>query len=405
MNSASDAPFARWITLWLVGWFLSVATFPVCSQVLFPFIGAQQGLPPVEIMPAPVEAGAPSAPTAPAPTVKVGDAAPAWKPGPWVGGNPLPKLAPGQVHVLLFWSADSQPCQMALSHIAGLAQALRDQGIRFAGQVVWESHPDEVAAFIKNHPDWFPYPVALDTPEDKGLGLMARTWLDAAGQAAIPVVFVVDKAGRIAWIGHPFALDETLLKRINDGTFDLNRAKETCAKALRNEPKLLALWQTLQQQDEDDHRDEALRTIEAMEKLVGDEGRAAIGILRFKFLLESGDYPAAAKVAAALSDALPGDAMLQNQMAWELVTGNPGEGRSRDLALLEKIARRATDASWGRDAAILDTLARVLFLQGKKAAAIELQEKAVKLASPLMRPQLQEALDNYRQGKLPPADE
>src|SRR5436190_15974159 len=44
---------------------------------------------------------------------------------------------------------------------------------------------------------------------------MAAQWMDAAGQQGIPSAFIVDRSGRVAWIGHPWAgMDETLEKVI-----------------------------------------------------------------------------------------------------------------------------------------------------------------------------------------------
>lgn len=52
------------------------------------------------------------------------------------------------------------------------------------------------------------YPVALTPGSDA----------DAAyGVRAVPKAFLVDRAGTIAWSGHPAELDEALLRRLLDG--------------------------------------------------------------------------------------------------------------------------------------------------------------------------------------------
>lgn len=55
----------------------------------------------------------------------------------------------------------------------------------------------------------------------------------------------------------------------------------------------------------------------------------------------------------------------------------------------------------GKNAEILDTLARLLFLKDQKTAAIEMQEKAVSFAKGRRKTQFQETLDSYRAGELP----
>jgi tetratricopeptide (TPR) repeat protein len=124
---------------------------------------------------------------------------------------------------------------------------------------------------------------------------------------------------------------------------------------------------------------------------------------RFFILLGKGDSKGAAKLAGEISDANKENAQFQNQLAWELLTH---EGlKDRDLPLAEKIATRAAEASQNKDPAILDTLARALFMQGKKDKAVELQEKALTLAPEEQRAQYRKTLDSYKEGKLPGADQ
>ena len=78
--------------------------------------------------------------------------------------------------------------------------------------------------------------------------------------------------------------------------------------------------------------------------------------------------------------------------------------KDRDLQLAETIATRANAASENKNPAFLDTLARALFMQGKKDKAVELQEKAVTLAAEDQRDGLRKTLDSYKEGKLPDAE-
>lgn len=138
------------------------------------------------------------------------------------------------------------------------------------------------------------------------------------------------------------------------------------------------------------------------EKLIPEDERGELEPLRFKILFGRKDYPAACQLAEKISDAHADDAELQNDLAWTIATGETIEPRA--LSLAEKIATRANDAAKGRDAQILDTLARVLFMRGKKEAAIQLQEQAVTLAEGEEKAVLQKTLDSYRKGELPKPD-
>ena len=60
------------------------------------------------------------------------------------------------------------------------------------------------------------YTVAIDdVPKgDKGSKRnMAESWMEAADQHGIPTAFIV-RDGKVAWIGHPMAMDEALEKSL-----------------------------------------------------------------------------------------------------------------------------------------------------------------------------------------------
>lgn len=100
-----------------------------------------------------------------------------------------------------------------------------------------------------------------------------------------------------------------------------------------------------------------------VEELTPREGRSSLSLHRFRILLGKGDSAGAVRVARDVSDAQPTKAVLQNELAWGLATcrGLSKEG----LAVAESMARRAKEATQDNDADVLDTLARVYFLQGK----------------------------------------
>ncbi|MEE3002017.1 MAG: tetratricopeptide repeat protein, partial [Planctomycetota bacterium] len=58
-------------------------------------------------------------------------------------------------------------------------------------------------------------------------------------------------------------------------------------------------------------------------------------------------------------------------------------------------AARADELTEGKDASIIDTLARCYYEQGDLAKAVELQKKAVQIAEPGMVKSLKDTLDEY----------
>ena len=69
------------------------------------------------------------------------------------------------------------------------------------------------------------------------------------------------------------------------------------------------------------------------------------------------------------------------------------------------MALRANELSKGKDAAILDTVARVYFLQGDKKKAVEFQQKAVELADGDSKKEFSATLASYQDGKVPKGEE
>ena len=166
--------------------------------------------------------GMPGAPRAfaaeneePARPLQVGDPAPPLRQGRYVQGEPVAAFEAGKVYVVEFWSTWCGPCRTAIPHLNQLHEKFRDRGLVVIGQNGWERGPEieaTVTAFVTGMGTNMTYRVALDDGEGQD-GKMAATWWKAAGLKSIPASFVVDQAGRIAWIGHPLrGLDEAVEK-------------------------------------------------------------------------------------------------------------------------------------------------------------------------------------------------
>ena len=148
-------------------------------------------------------------------SLKVGDDAPKLQVGKWVQGEAVKSLETGTVYVVEFWSTWCGPCRASIPHLNEVWKANKDKGLVVIGQNVWEEEEDGVEKFVKKMGEKMTYRVALDDKSKEEKGMMAKTWMEAAGQDGIPAAFVVDKAGKIAWIGHPTELDGPLRKQFS----------------------------------------------------------------------------------------------------------------------------------------------------------------------------------------------
>lgn len=328
----------------------------------------------------------------------VGSPAPKLDVGKWVQGEPVKGFEREKAYVVEFWATWCGPCVASIPHINDLHQKFKDKGLVVIGQNVWERDIAKVEPFIKKMGDKMTYRVALDSGMgDKGK--MAETWMEAAGQNGIPAAFVVDKKGRIAWIGHPMSLKESLLEEVLDGKFDVANAAAEYEKKRQREKAEQSLWQEYSKSVRAKEWDQADAALTKLENMRPPDERDQLAMRRFQLNLDRKDYPAAYKLAARLSEANPEDAMMQNQLAWVIATRKGIE--QRNLGLAEKIARRANDAAKGKNAEILDTLARVLFLKGEKDAAIKYQAEAVSFAAGERKELFEKALESYKKGEEP----
>ena len=332
-------------------------------------------------------------------TLKVGDAAPKLQVSKWVQGDPVKSFQSGKAYIVEFWATWCGPCRVSIPHLNEIHTKYKDKGLIVIGQDCWERNPDDVPKFVKKMGDQMTYRVALDDVSDSEKGKMAETWMTAAGQGGIPTAFLVDTKSRIAWIGHPMSLKESVIEQVLDGSFDIKTAATEYENRTKNERQMRDLWRELSTNARKKDWEAAEAALKKIEDLTPADDREDLDSMRFRLLFGKKDYDKAYKLARKISDSHEDNAMLQNELAWTIAT--MPEVDNRDLDLAERIANRANKAAKGKDPAILDTVARVLFMKNDKEQAIQVQQKAVELADAGSKANLEKTLKSYKAGKLP----
>lgn len=141
------------------------------------------------------------------PLLGLGDPAPSLSISKWIKGDSVKYLNKGKVSVVEFWATWCGPCILGMPHVSKLAKQY--PSVAFIGVDASEhtDNPEKVKQFVAVARDMMAYNVAYATPN----GAMTQDWLRASQNKGIPVAFVVDKQGRIAWMGHPMmGLSEAL---------------------------------------------------------------------------------------------------------------------------------------------------------------------------------------------------
>jgi thiol-disulfide isomerase/thioredoxin len=155
----------------------------------------------------------------------VGDRAPKLKADQWWQGTDVKEFAPGKVYVVEFWATWCGPCIAIMPHMGELQREYRDKGVTFIGFTAKDQNNnlDGVSAFVSKRGPKLGYTFAFADDRET-----YDSWMTAAGQGGIPCCFVVDGAGKIAYIGHPMYLD-LVLPKVVAGTWTGNDVKSLLA--------------------------------------------------------------------------------------------------------------------------------------------------------------------------------
>lgn len=304
----------------------------------------------------------------------VGDDAPKLAIAHWIKGEPIQQFEKGKIYVVEFWAIWCGPCIVNIPHLNEIQQTYKDRGLT----VVSVTSPDPrntldaVKRFVADPEREMNYVVAFDTDDRT----MDKTWMEAAGQMSIPSALVVDRNGKIAWIGHPYFIDDDL-KEIVEGTYDLEAATLAYAKKAKEEAAAVREQQRLMR--------ERAQAASVMEKV----GEIAMQLAQKK-------YDEASTAGRALMEGEAKDVpQALSAIAWIIVDPQqPHE--TRDLELAYAAATRAVELNEWKDADSIDTLAWCYYHKGEHAKAVEVETKALEVANDQIRPFIEGSMKTFR---------
>ncbi|MHC4970761.1 MAG: TlpA disulfide reductase family protein [Planctomycetota bacterium] len=304
------------------------------------------------------------APLAGAQELFEGMPAPKLKIAKWVKGEPV-ELEKGKVYVIDFWATWDGARAFSLPHLSEL-QDLYEDKVTIIGVTRQDERGNTLEAvekMVRDKGAGMGYTVAWDDG--------SQTWdayMKAAAQSRLPVCFLIDKRGQIAYIGPPNQLDVPI-GRVLKGKWDPLGGAELMARIDQRVQEARRVAQ---------HNAKA--GVETVDKLLAEmpELKLMLEGVRLHCLVGAGmvdEYYAQAReaVAKAIKYRNPSDL---NEIAWMIVDPD-GKIARRDLDFALMAAEKAVEYTQENDAAILDTLARAWFRKGDVAKALAFQTKAV----------------------------
>jgi peroxiredoxin len=286
---------------------------------------------------------------------ELGEKAPELDVTEWAQGAPL-KLADGtgkSVYVVAFVTTFNIDCGPSIEAVAKLQDRLRGKGLEVV--VVSAESADDAKKYLGAHKSSFRF--ALDGD---------RNTLAAWGvtDEDLPVAFVVDKTGAIAFQGDPTRGLDRRVEDVIAGKFDLKKAAEVAS--LEKE-----LHDAVRARDVDKYAAVADKI------LAIDPANLSAFHRRCDAFGRKEDLAGYRKFIKELGEKVKDDSRALSAIAWRLITDARLDWRDPETAAAS--ARRAVELGKSGDADALDTYSAVLGELGLFEQAIESIKKAIAL--------------------------
>jgi len=304
--------------------------------------------------------------------LQVGDAAPALKASKWLQGDRVTSFESGKVYVVEFWATWCGPCIVMMPHLSELQAEYKNKGVTIIGFSSKDPNNSEtkVTDFVKKRGEKLKYTFAYADDRETN-----NAWMQAAGRNGIPCTFVVDKASKIAYIGHPMFLD-VVLPKVVDGSWKGKESAEDIANTVEKEVSAVF---TAQRGTDAEKKLKAITDFQARNPALADIPYFIAP--KLNLLVETRKLVEAKKAAKGL---LEKAVKQDNQLVMRTVSAAMRTGAAKEdkasLALSLKAAEALLQSAGDKEPMALLTMAEVHMATGDKDKAKELCEKAVAAA-------------------------
>ncbi len=261
---------------------------------------------------------------------------------------------------VLFWATWSPQGREALAQLAALQERAGAESLR-AIAVTTEPR-GRVTAYMELHAGAFG---EVELAVDRERRTFTAYMLSAV-EKDVPQIFLIDREGRVAWIGHPFDGFHTAVEAFLAGDWSLEAHRR--ARLLLLQARKAALAGDRETLITVTHELSQVSPVYAsygvyhISLIAGDPERTKEAWVKGRALLEK--YPLRADVA--------------NALAWFILDTEDLPGRDLELALAA--ARQANEQTEPVNPRYLHTLARAHFESDQFKEAVEAQTRAIEVA-------------------------
>jgi len=179
----------------------------------------------------------------PSDVLSVGDAAPELRVEKWIRKGGFIPFEKDKVYLVDLWATWCVPCIAGMPHLTQLQKKYKAKGLEVIGITSEDKYGntlENVMNFVAKRDTAMNYNIAWlpVSTKDSVEGIWLHPWMIKSGSGNLPTAFLVDRQGKIVFIGDPFTIDGTLDQVMNNH-YDIDHLKANYLSGI-NAEKILS---------------------------------------------------------------------------------------------------------------------------------------------------------------------